>query len=137
MPSYRLDCPAVHVDRCGASSHDAATYPAWSRQALTPLLLEEIPERLTELAYLIGLRRRGLGNPFLPALGRTGFAAHGQGDTAAIQIHVQYAHLYLLPELDQPGEWYLDRDSGLLYFWPPSPLTDGDDGDHDFPIRQR
>jgi hypothetical protein len=26
----------------------------------------------------------------------------------------------LLCELDQPGEWYLDRQSGLLYFWPPS-----------------
>ena len=34
-----------------------------------------------------------------------------------------YYYAYnLLPELDQPGEWYLDRDQGLLYFWPPSPL---------------
>ncbi len=38
-----------------------------------------------------------------------------------------YYYAYnLLPELDQPGEWYLDRDSGLLYFWPPSPLTDAE-----------
>jgi hypothetical protein len=29
----------------------------------------------------------------------------------------------LLSELDQPGEWYLDRRNGLLYFWPPSDLT--------------
>lgn len=29
----------------------------------------------------------------------------------------------LLCELDRPGEWYLDRDSGLLYFWPPAPLA--------------
>lgn len=28
----------------------------------------------------------------------------------------------VLEELDQPGEWYLDRNSGLLYFWPPKPL---------------
>lgn len=27
----------------------------------------------------------------------------------------------LLSELDQPGEYYLDRDSGKLYFWPPTP----------------
>ncbi len=27
----------------------------------------------------------------------------------------------LLAELDQPGEYYLDRRDGLLYFWPPAP----------------
>ena len=26
----------------------------------------------------------------------------------------------LLEELDQPGEWYLDRTTGVLYLWPPS-----------------
>ncbi len=32
-----------------------------------------------------------------------------------------YYYAYnLLSELDAPGEWYLDRDSGILYFWPPS-----------------
>lgn len=30
--------------------------------------------------------------------------------------------LNLLCELDQPGEWYLDRETGRLYFWPPSDL---------------
>jgi hypothetical protein len=30
-----------------------------------------------------------------------------------------YYAFNLLCELDQPGEWYLDRDSGILYFWPP------------------
>jgi hypothetical protein len=28
--------------------------------------------------------------------------------------------LNVLEELDQPGEWFLDRKSGVLYFWPPS-----------------
>jgi hypothetical protein len=28
--------------------------------------------------------------------------------------------LNLLEELDQPGEWYLDRATGILYFYPPS-----------------
>lgn len=32
----------------------------------------------------------------------------------------------ILAELDQPGEWYLDRKSGVLYFWPPQPLREGD-----------
>jgi len=27
-----------------------------------------------------------------------------------------------LSELDQPGEWYLDREAGILYFWPPGDL---------------
>lgn len=31
----------------------------------------------------------------------------------------------LLCELDQPGEWKLDRQSGTLYFWPPSPVAQG------------
>ena len=30
-----------------------------------------------------------------------------------------------LSELDQPGEWYLDRDAHTLYFWPPGPLDEG------------
>jgi len=25
----------------------------------------------------------------------------------------------LLSEIDSPGEWYADRDAGVLYFWPP------------------
>ena len=28
----------------------------------------------------------------------------------------------LLEELDAPGEWYLDRKTWTLYFWPPAPL---------------
>ena len=34
-----------------------------------------------------------------------------------------YQGINLLCELDCPGEWYLDRDTGLLYFWPPAPLA--------------
>jgi hypothetical protein len=33
--------------------------------------------------------------------------------------------LNLLEELDSPGEWYLDRGAGILYFWPPSPVEQG------------
>jgi hypothetical protein len=32
----------------------------------------------------------------------------------------------VLPELDSPGEWYLDRETALIYFWPPSPLRSGE-----------
>lgn len=36
-----------------------------------------------------------------------------------------YYAFNLLSELDQPGEWYLDRGRGILYFWPPSDLSAG------------
>ena len=38
--------------------------------------------------------------------------------------HRWYA-LNLLEELDTPGEWYLDRQGGRLYFWPPSDIRTG------------
>ena len=28
----------------------------------------------------------------------------------------------LLSEIDLPGEWYIDREAGVLYFWPPGPI---------------
>lgn len=31
----------------------------------------------------------------------------------------------LLTELDAPGEWYIDRETGVLYFWPPKPIARG------------
>jgi hypothetical protein len=34
----------------------------------------------------------------------------------------EYFALNLLEELDSPGEYYLDRARGLLYFWPPADL---------------
>ena len=30
-----------------------------------------------------------------------------------------YYAFNMLSELDAPGEWYIDRDRGMLYFWPP------------------
>lgn len=36
-------------------------------------------------------------------------------------------YLFNAPEaLDQPGEWYLDRDNGILYFYPPENSADGE-----------
>ncbi len=34
----------------------------------------------------------------------------------------RYCALNLLEELDRPGEYYIDRRAGRLYFWPPAPL---------------
>ena len=35
----------------------------------------------------------------------------------------RYRALNLLEELDQPGEYYVDRAARRLYFWPPAPMT--------------
>ena len=49
----------------------------------------------------------------------TTFEPHGvYGYTAG----KRYYALNILEELDEPGEWYLDRKTGILYFWPPAPL---------------
>lgn len=36
----------------------------------------------------------------------------------------RYMAINVLEELDQPGEWYLDRASGILYFWPPGKVSE-------------
>lgn len=33
-----------------------------------------------------------------------------------------YVAYNILEELDSPGEWYLDRKTGIMYFWPPENL---------------
>ncbi len=48
---------------------------------------------------------------------------HGQyGYTAGKRFYF----LNVLEELDEAGEWYLDRKTGILYFWPPAPPKPGD-----------
>lgn len=37
----------------------------------------------------------------------------------------RFRFLNVLEELDEPGEWYLDRAAGLVYFHPPSELAPG------------
>lgn len=37
----------------------------------------------------------------------------------------RYYALNILEELDSPGEWYLDRKNGMLFFWPPSSIDKG------------
>ncbi len=35
----------------------------------------------------------------------------------------RFYFLNVLEELDQPGEYYVDGERGILYFWPPAPLA--------------
>ena len=46
---------------------------------------------------------------------------HGYG----YRVGQWFYGLNILAELDQPGEWYLDRETGVLYFWPPASIKDG------------
>lgn len=36
--------------------------------------------------------------------------------------HLKYYAYNLLEEIDMPGEYYIDRDNGILYLYPPEPL---------------
>jgi len=38
----------------------------------------------------------------------------------------RYYFLNILEELDRPGEWYLDRETGILTFWPLSPVAEAE-----------
>jgi len=46
---------------------------------------------------------------------------HGYG----YRVGQWYYAFNALAELDTPGEWCLDREAGILYFWPPAPLDQG------------
>lgn len=91
------------------------------------------PARWTkaEDPWLFGYWYHGWADQFLPVAGidaekremRLG-ARHGYG----LREGQRYFALNLLEELDEPGEWYLDRARGKLYFWPPEPIDDGNDG---------
>jgi hypothetical protein len=37
----------------------------------------------------------------------------------------RFYFLNVLEELDQPGEWFLERTNGMLYFWPPAQIAAG------------
>jgi hypothetical protein len=59
-----------------------------------------------------------------------GFAVNPDAHTLSVEPKPRYGFgknlpyyaFNLIEELDTPGEWFLDRPSGTLYFWPPAPL---------------
>jgi len=46
-----------------------------------------------------------------------------EGYPGGIRPGDRYYIRNLFEELDSPGEWFLDRDTRKLYFWPPKPLA--------------
>jgi len=59
-----------------------------------------------------------------------GFSVNPESRTLSVEPRPRYGFGKNLPyyafnvveELDSPGEWFLDRPSGILLFWPPTPL---------------
>lgn len=45
---------------------------------------------------------------------------HYGGRSMSTRQGIAYYAFNLLEEIDAPGEWYLDREAGILYFYPPS-----------------
>jgi parallel beta helix pectate lyase-like protein len=39
------------------------------------------------------------------------------------KLFQKYVAVNILEELDMPEEWYVDRKTGILYFWPPEDIT--------------
>ena len=48
------------------------------------------------------------------------------GGTYGYRAGQRIQFLNILEELSAPGKWYLERQTGILYFWPPAPLQSGD-----------
>lgn len=48
---------------------------------------------------------------------------HVYGIGSGNKAERRFCALNLLEELDSPGEYYIDREHGRLYFWPPAPVT--------------
>ena len=80
-------------------------------------------------AYAVGYWRHGWANR-IERIARIDTAskkitlekAPGYG----IQPKKPYYVVNLLEEIDRPGEWYLDRQAGILYLWPPKDIAGAD-----------
>jgi hypothetical protein len=44
------------------------------------------------------------------------------GSVFGYAVGQRFYFLNILEELDSPGEYYIDRTNGVLYFWPPTSL---------------
>jgi tetratricopeptide (TPR) repeat protein len=87
---------------------------------------EDRPARWTQAreAWLMGYWRylwaeATLGLASVDPQNRRLTAAHFYSYGGGIQADMPYYVFNLLEEIDMSGEWFLDRSSGLLYFWPP------------------
>lgn len=52
----------------------------------------------------------------------------GPGSGYGFRQGMPFHFVNVFEEIDTPGEWFLDRERGLLYFWPPEDLARDDQG---------
>jgi hypothetical protein len=57
----------------------------------------------------------------------TGRIHAGAGSGYGVRTGQPLHFINLLEEIDKPGEWYLDRDTGMLYFYPPDEIDEHTD----------
>ncbi len=50
----------------------------------------------------------------------------GQSVSYELRVGDRYYVENVFEELDAPGEWYLDRERAVLYFWPPADIATGE-----------
>lgn len=88
------------------------------------------PARWTQArqAWLLGYWRylwaeATLGLAGVDPQNRRIIAAHPYTYGGGVQADMPYYVFNLLEEIDAPGEWFLDRETGRLYFWPPRDPT--------------
>lgn len=89
------------------------------------------PERwrnaLADGLWLYGYWRRGYRAEFIRVQsidsGAKTIALRSRNSLGGLETGgaCRYSAIHVLEELDQPGEWYLDRGRGVLFLWPPTP----------------
>ncbi len=73
-------------------------------------------------AYAAGYWRHGWANRIVPIANidvQNRKITLAESPSYGIQANKPYYVLNLLEEIDRPGEWCLDRQTGVLYLWPP------------------
>ncbi len=54
---------------------------------------------------------------------RGGAIVLGAPSIYGVRAGKRFVMMHLLEEIGEPGEWYVDRDAGILYLWPPQALA--------------
>lgn len=73
-------------------------------------------------AWMIGMFNYDWAETVTPLLSinkDTGAATTAYASVYGFREDRDYRFYNILEELDEPGEWYLDRETGMLYLWPP------------------